>query len=124
MSRARVPTYVYTVQGEAEQPCALYSDCTEFDTSSQSTTTPIFRPQRVRDNYFQLREKPQNRTWVGGGYFKGIRSYDTAFKRPLYPRRFGKTVFNYWHPSRGWHYCHYTSRVLQTVHIVIATNRS
>lgn len=50
-------------QSKADDSCAMYFDLTEscsdlieFDSRTKPTATPIFRPQRIRKNHFQVRE--------------------------------------------------------------------
>lgn len=64
------------LQGELDLPCAMYDDHRMgFGRSPKQTASPIFRPQRVRENYFPLHEAPRNdRPYLvgnreGGGWF-------------------------------------------------------
>lgn len=44
----------------------MYSDRAEFDRMQKSTSTPIFRPQKIRENYFPLR-KTRQKARLGAG---------------------------------------------------------
>lgn len=75
----------------------MYNGGTEFGRSLKpNTATPIFDQQRIRENYFQLREKPRNRTFGKGGvslvmvkvgcaipHSKGLCTY-TTFVRSIF----------------------------------------
>lgn len=57
------------IQGEADQPRGMCSDLYEFNRNPKQTVTPILRPQRIRKNYFPLRESPKMtllRGWESG----------------------------------------------------------
>lgn len=72
----------------------MYNNGTEFGRSLKpNTTTPIFGLQRIRKNYFQLREKPRNDAFGKGGislvmvkvgcaitHSKGLCTYTTFVK--------------------------------------------
>lgn len=72
----------------------MYNDVTEFGISLKlNTATPIFGLQRIRESYFQLREKPRNGTFGRGGvslvmvkvgcaipHSKGLCTYTTFVK--------------------------------------------
>lgn len=45
----------------------MYSNRTVFDRRPKPTKTPIFRPQQIRENCFQLCETPQNGAIEGFG---------------------------------------------------------
>lgn len=41
------------IQSEADPPCAMCSDRTDFDRSLKPIVTPIFCPQRIQENYLR-----------------------------------------------------------------------
>lgn len=55
--------------GKANHPGAMYSDRAEFDRMQKPTSTSIFRPQKIRENYFPLRKTRQKHFLGARGRF-------------------------------------------------------
>lgn len=63
------------VQGATDHRCTMYRNRTVFDRRPKPTEIPLVHPQRIRENYFKLRETPQKGAfegfWKGEGLARG-----------------------------------------------------
>lgn len=90
------------LQGEADYLHAVYSDRTESNRILKPTTTPIFCPQRIQEQFLEIHEISQNNTSKGlGSVFErlhvkvacAIPSFNGLFTHTILIKR----VINYCH---------------------------
>lgn len=98
---------MYTVleKGEADQPCVMLSDRTNFDRSPKLTSISLFLAQRIRETMLHSVKQPQNvtgcvgRRGVSSGPFSHVgraiplsqdlcipHHFCEVFNRPKYPK--------------------------------------